>query len=1546
MNEKDEFHDSLEKINEQGFKSNGPIPDDQSINSQKSNKEIAQKILSNLKKTHEKAEKPNRWGDIDDNDQKLEDISVGGLMAAKLAAKKFKNPELDNSLIESKAKAAKARETEKQKFTGFLFNPNFTDVLPQQLHSAYLKLSMEDVNLHNQIESLRPTIEILIYWENLTSTLVWSLSMCFVWFLARFNFSIVWLLIVVFYVGGSLKRNLHQLKNKIRRSVKDELSHLKMTGEDGREAVEWFNIFLSKYWVNYEPGLSSQIQESINYYLRLYKPTFLEDMLFTTFSLGSEAPRIEFIHTYPKTEDDIITMDWAINFTPFDEGEKIATSNRKSSKLELKLFVGKGGMTVAIPTVVKDVSLVGLMQVSIKFSSTFPHVKFVDICFKDIPEVTFNLRPLKGLDLMDMPGLNNSIHQMIKDQLKANVVDPVKIHLPLEEWAGAVASYDKPVGVLKVTVYQARSLKNRESIGLSDPYTKFIIGDKEIGRTHALNNTLNPNWGGSEHFIIIYESHLDPATDSDTLYFEIFDENETTKDKSMGRTNALKLSQWIKLAQSGPPTAKLNEGGDEDDEDEAIKEDAEEKKELLGGLTDAETTLLLKEWGSPFDATSELWKPLFMPGKEQKSIKGELKVNLVYFPVPKTDAVVVNEEEDDIESGIVTFTVHQVRDMAASLKAQNMSVVSELNTGEEIGRTNVIKKTATPVWDKSFDIFVKDVEGAKIKLKVLNNDHVTGFCLLDVSDILAKTNQSNDWYKLKGIPSGRVRVSIKFKPVDLEAENLTSSKPSSFMRICVREANDLKNVEMMSKSDPYCKVTLGNQHLGKTSTIEDNLNPVWKETFNVIAYTGTQVLAFSLFDFNGISKDKPIGRVSLRLDDLIDFNEIEKYLSEVLGTEVLEPTKSLLKSNVSLDDTSKAKDLLLKLQQDGLKIQSISPVFAEIWAPIYINKNKIKEIVKGKINFSIEVFPIVQNKVIKVDKKSRKKRKELMKQAGSLESVRADEGPDDTKVNESDTHPNIVVEEENVHKKTSKNSLIDLAEFERVKSIVDDFSAGIFQFKIHDAQDLDKNRNLYCVLQTAELKDPGVKITHGVSSSTYSTRIIQDSKTPSWNETCEIFVSNVKKNAVHLQLKYSHNEEKSNDDKTYAVWTGEGEKLLKTIGQANNWLTLEPTRITDLTSRIGNEVNPSVRVSVSYFPVYMEDETVSDDGELKLEILEASNLDALDRGGTSDPYIVVKCNSDQVFKTKTIKKTVNPKFNESCHVKVDSKKKANFKFEVYDHNTLQKHGLLGHFNLVLRSLPSNETVVKDFKLEGGGGYVKLQLFFKQKEDSSSHEKKSTTKKVLGLFGKNKEQKENKEDTEKEDTLSPLSSMDHGLSNKNSVLSIKDAASKQSQVGIGLPTSLSINSLSSRISSSHSVNEESNVIGEGIIKIVEARNLKAADSNGLSDPYIKIVQFYHGKMKQLHKTSVQKKTLSPTFNETFKCKVPLKFKILAKGFVDIGESSEIDIFDLLFPENTFESETSNPEVSKLTKKFDDWLPMGDGCGEVHLSGDFNLSILNN
>ena len=188
--------------------------------------------------------------------------------------------------------------------------------------------------------------------------------------------------------------------SRFRRSARDdiqrELVKTRMASE--HESAEWVNNFLHRFWLIYEPVLSTSILTSVNQILSNSTPAFLDSIALTSFTLGTKAPRIDKVRTFPKTEDDVVLMDWGLSFTPKDtsdmtEKEKATMTN---PKIVLSVNVGKGLATAALPILVEDISFSGLLRIRMKLMPNFPHIQILDISFLEKPDISYVLKPIGG----------------------------------------------------------------------------------------------------------------------------------------------------------------------------------------------------------------------------------------------------------------------------------------------------------------------------------------------------------------------------------------------------------------------------------------------------------------------------------------------------------------------------------------------------------------------------------------------------------------------------------------------------------------------------------------------------------------------------------------------------------------------------------------------------------------------------------------------------------------------------------------------------------------------------------------------------------------------------------------------------------------------------------------------------------------------------------------------------------------------------------------------------------------------------------------------
>lgn len=72
------------------------------------------------------------------------------------------------------------------------------------------------------------------------------------------------------------------------------------------------------------------------------------------------------------------------------------------------------------------------MRIQIRLTSVLPLVKILEISFTEQPKIDFILKPLKSLDLMDMPGLSNWLNSLINGILETQLVNPNVLTINLE----------------------------------------------------------------------------------------------------------------------------------------------------------------------------------------------------------------------------------------------------------------------------------------------------------------------------------------------------------------------------------------------------------------------------------------------------------------------------------------------------------------------------------------------------------------------------------------------------------------------------------------------------------------------------------------------------------------------------------------------------------------------------------------------------------------------------------------------------------------------------------------------------------------------------------------------------------------------------------------------------------------------------------------------------------------------------------------------------------------------------------------------------------
>jgi len=202
--------------------------------------------------------------------------------------------------------------------------------------------------------------------------------------------------------------------------------------------------------------------------------------------------------------------------------------------------------------------------------------------------------------------------------------------------------------------------------------------------------------------------------------------------------------------------------------------------------------------------------------------------------------------------------------------------------GKVVQVSKKLKRTNNPIWpDATKELLITDRKKAKLALVIkddrdLAQDPVLGTYQIKLDDMLELTFKGQEWYNLVQTKTGRAKITLQWKPVELKGALGGSGgyvKPIGVMRLPFQNARQLRNLETMSKCDPYARVLLSGIEKGRTVTWKNNLNPDWDEIVYVPVYSTREKLMIEVMDQENFGKDRSLGHVELAAADYIKQGE-------------------------------------------------------------------------------------------------------------------------------------------------------------------------------------------------------------------------------------------------------------------------------------------------------------------------------------------------------------------------------------------------------------------------------------------------------------------------------------------------------------------------------------------------------------------------------------------------------------------------------------------------------------------------------------------------
>jgi len=1410
-------------------------------------------------------------------------------------------------------------------------------------------------NLLKKVEDflLKPSpIDYLIYMESLIQVFVLLSAIFCSWFITKIGLSIAYVLLNICFFSLIYAFVGRILTKKYELRMRAEAQ--KQVLNTNQESIEWLNFLLQKIWGTIEPVASEMVPEIVDGILKENCPSFLHSIRLTKFSLGSEAPRLESVETFDKNlEAEEMQMIWHASFIPVTAEENLYDDTKRTTEIQATAFVGNDKFQVPLNINVSNLLFEGKILLRVRFTHTFPFIKTASVCFMEPPKLSCVLKPLVGIDLMSIPGVQEMTDLITKTVLKEIAMNPTTFDLDIEKMVKAT-SHDDPIGLLKVNLIEGRGLKDIDKFGVSDPYLKMFLGKNEVYRTKVIENDLNPYWNESDNIIIPINILRDSFIKSDEVVFEVFDKNKTS-DKLMGRTNPIRLSEFAKLIDELEEEAQNKEN--EENEEEKSKEENKSNSPISKKkkkLTMEERERIIKEWGDP--TSSEVTNlPLTLKGKDVGSINVQLSYHPVYKPstTPKapepkpeentendtenkdtetTEQSTETESQEEFHSGILRVHLYSMKDLEKKkgTRASPYAIV-EVNH-DVIMQTEPKKKTNNPVFSQTEEIYVKNINTASLKLTVkdkysIGSDPVIGTLRFKIKPTMKYLldNPMNDWLELQDSPKGRVRFGFDWFPIKLIEEN-ENSPAIGICRIDVLDAKDIKKADTLGKSDPYTTVTISKRPVGQTRIIDNNLNPIWNETYYTTVQSRNDRIRFEVFDFNNINKDKSLGTVEYFIKDICD------NITDKVG-------------HTQEFDNIKRKPEVQKLEDGRFNVV----------APLYENQVK-NAYSQGNIHFQIQYYPISI---------PRPRETENNKTPSTENSEGATPGAEVTK-------PKLKLSGTSLSGRgfsifTASQMGISSSE---LKNVSENNVTGILRIKIEEAKNLREGSCAYTEFAFDNSPD----------EIFYRSAVIK-SNAPIWDEICEGLIMNIVHNNLLVNIRVRAKDKGPSDSDTSLLALKFGLNDIATNLNKSVWFTDDSS----------NPNTPAIKLVFGYSPI---DVAVPPKDYLPNMGILTVNVDngkviAIDSSGTTDSYVIFSLNGNKVYETKEQKKTLEPNWSEKFDINIRSRRCAELELELMDWNKIEKHTLIGTGILSLVGLVPNQNIVVPVdiisKENKKVGLVNLILNFLPKSISSSKQDREVSSesnapvKVINNVAKGGF-------TVAKGVVKAPSSVVSGIASGISK-TFKSNKSKNNELKDETPATVTSNNQQQQIMTDAEVSELTDGLGEmppskvlkpeastvmdrtdtdnisvvssdypesvlsgdetntlnrrmstagiellGIlhVHVIEAKDLLAADSSGTSDPYVKLLK---GK-KEFGKTKVMRKNLNPTWNENFKINLGevlnQNITVIIKDHNNIKSSKTIGEVQI----NTHNS--FNPAENKIT---DEWYPVSGG-GSIHIKLEYN------
>ena len=504
-------------------------------------------------------------------------------------------------------------------------------------------------------------------------------------------------------------------------------------------------------------------------------------------------------------QGDFVNMEIAFAYRARSNGKSLRTRS-KNAHLYLKFYLPG---SIALPVWVEMRGIIGTMRVRLQLTPDPPFFSLATITFLGQPKADLSCVPLNkhNLNIMDLPLISSFVQSSI-DAALAEYVAPKSLTLDLKDMlVGDDFKKDTVAhGVVVVRIKKTVGFKEGDGNlgplkkGSSDAYVTTGWGKfgKPVASTRIIVGEQIPFWDEYAYVLVGTEE----VNAQEMLRIQLWDSDRASADDDLGRVEV----DLKDLMQGSDTKGKMC-----DREDRFKGPDGGEEMPgtlfwSVGYFAKAHITAeqLAAQVEEPdVDSVEDLKEKVDQTAERKlreattKDESREISQQKVQDYKEREDALIISSPPPkEYPSGILSIQIHQITGLELEQLNKNRSnskIVSESDEEDEdsdglpssyctivLNHTKIFKtrtkpKNAKPFFNAGCERFVRDWVSTEVMIsirdsRVHENDPLLGIVYLPLCHLLAKRSQIVDTYPLVGgIGYGRARVSIVFRPVELQA---------------------------------------------------------------------------------------------------------------------------------------------------------------------------------------------------------------------------------------------------------------------------------------------------------------------------------------------------------------------------------------------------------------------------------------------------------------------------------------------------------------------------------------------------------------------------------------------------------------------------------------------------------------------------------------------------------------------------------------------------------------------------------------------------------